>query len=152
MYGCESWTIKKAEHWRIEAFELWCWRQLLRVPWREIQPVHPKRNESWISMGRTDAEAETSILWPPDEKNWLIWKDLEANLTQMSVMSTIFSVMETRNPRSSCQQGLFLVRPLFMTCRWLPSHCVLTWLFLCACACMQKMGTHILFLEGHESS
>ena len=45
MYGCESWTIKKAEHQRIAAFELWCWRRLLRVPWKEIQPVHPKGNQ-----------------------------------------------------------------------------------------------------------
>ena len=77
-YGCESWTIKKAEHWRIDAFELWCWRRLLRVPWTpplgEIQPVHPKGNQSWIFFGRTDPEAETPILWPPDGKNWLIWK------------------------------------------------------------------------------
>ena len=69
MYGCESWTIKKAECWRIDAFELWCWRRLL-----EIQSVHPKGNQSWIFMGRTDAEAETPILWPPDTKNWLIRK------------------------------------------------------------------------------
>ena len=48
MYGCESWTIKKAEHQRIDAFELWCWRRLLRVPWspKEVQPVHPKGNQS----------------------------------------------------------------------------------------------------------
>ena len=73
MYGCESWTIKKAEHWRI-AFELWCWRRLLRVC-KEIQPVNPKRNnQSWIFIGWTDAEAETPILWPPDAKNWHIWK------------------------------------------------------------------------------
>ena len=79
MYGCESWTIKKAEHWRIDAFELWCWTGLLRVPWsKEIQPVHPKGNQSWISIGRTDAEAETPILWPPDVKSWLIWKDADA--------------------------------------------------------------------------
>ena len=45
---------------------------------REIQPVHPKRNQSWIFIGRTDAEAETLILWPPDVKNWLIWKDPDA--------------------------------------------------------------------------
>ena len=47
-YGCKSWTIKKAEHQRIDAFELWCWRRLLRVPWTawEIQPVHPKGNQS----------------------------------------------------------------------------------------------------------
>ena len=70
-YGCESWTIKKAEHGRTDAFELWCWRRLLRVPWKEIQPVHPERNQSWIFIGRTDAEAETPKLWPPDAKNWL---------------------------------------------------------------------------------
>ena len=67
MYGCESWTIKKAERRRIDAFELWCWRRLLRVPWnaRRIQPVHPKGHQSWVFIGRTDAEAETPILWPP---------------------------------------------------------------------------------------
>ena len=156
MYGCESWTIKKAEHWRIDAFELWCWRRLLKVPWSAIRSnplqysclenpmdggawkavvhavaegrmrlsiftftfhlhalekemaahsgvlawripgtgepggllsvgshrvgndwsdlaavavvVHPKGNQSWIFIGRTDAEAETPILWPPDVK------------------------------------------------------------------------------------
>ena len=80
MYGCESWTIKTAEHQRIDAFELWCWRRLLRVPWtaRKIQPVNPKGNQSWIFIGRTDAEAETPILWPPDAKTWLIWKDPDA--------------------------------------------------------------------------
>ena len=45
---------------------------------KEIQPIHPKGNQSWIFIGRTDAEAETPILWPPDVKNWLIWKDLDA--------------------------------------------------------------------------
>ena len=81
MYECESWTIKKAEHWRTDAFELWCWRRLLRCPctdYREIQPVHPKGNQSWIFIGRTDAEAETSILWLPNAKNWLIGKDPDA--------------------------------------------------------------------------
>ena len=76
-----SWTIKKAEHWRTDAFELWCWRRFLRVFSRlasplnckEIQPVHPKGNQSWIFIGRTDAEAETPIFWLPDAKNWLIW-------------------------------------------------------------------------------
>ena len=80
MYGCESWTMKKAEHWRIDAFELWCWRRLFESPLdcREIQPVNPKGDQSWIFIGRTDAEAETPILWPPDAKNWLIWKDPDA--------------------------------------------------------------------------
>ena len=59
---------------------MWCWRRLLRVSWtaREIQPVHPKGNQSWILTGRTDAEAKTPILWSPDAKNWFIWKDPDA--------------------------------------------------------------------------
>ena len=72
MCGCESWTIKKAERRRIDAFELWCWRRLLRVPWRdckEIQPVHPKGDQSWVFIGRTVFEAESPILWPPDAKS-----------------------------------------------------------------------------------
>ena len=78
MYGCESWTIKKAEHWRIDAFKLWCWKRLLRpLDCKEIQPVHPK-DQSWVFTGRTDVEAETPILWPPDMKSWLIWKDPDA--------------------------------------------------------------------------
>ena len=72
MYGCESWSINKAECWRTDAFELWCWRRLLRVPWtirKEIKAVHPKGNQSWTFIGRTDAEAEAPILWPPDAKS-----------------------------------------------------------------------------------
>ena len=79
MYGCESWTTKKAEHWRIGAFELWCWRRFLRVlDCKEIQPVHPKADQSWVFTGRTDVEAEIPILWPPDAKSWLIGKDPDA--------------------------------------------------------------------------
>ena len=74
MYGHESWTIKKAECQRVDAFELWCWRRLLRVPWTARRSIHPKGDQSWIFMGRTDAEAETPILWPPDVKNWLTGK------------------------------------------------------------------------------
>ena len=71
MYGYESWTIKKAEHWRIDAFELWCWRRLFESPLdcKEIQPVHPKGDQSWVFIERTDVEAETPILWPPDAKS-----------------------------------------------------------------------------------
>ena len=62
MYGCESWTIKKIEGQRIDAFELWCWRRLLRdLDCKEIQPVHPKGYQSWVFIGRTDIGAETSI-------------------------------------------------------------------------------------------
>ena len=77
MYGCESWTVKKAERQRIDAFELWCWKKTLESPLdcKEIQPVHPKENPPWIFIGRTDAKAETAILWPPDVKSWLIWKN-----------------------------------------------------------------------------
>ena len=79
MYGCESRTIKKAEHQRIDAFQLWCWRRLLRVPWtaRKSNQSILKENQSWILTGRTDADAkaEAPIRWPPDMKSWLIRKD-----------------------------------------------------------------------------
>ena len=77
MYGCESWTIKKAENW-------YFWTVLLErtlespLDCKEIQPVNPKGNQSWIFIGRTDVQAETPILWPPDAKNWLIGKDPDA--------------------------------------------------------------------------
>ena len=105
MYECEIWTIKKAEHQRIDIFELWCyghvwmWELDYKESWepsnwcfwtvllektlespldcKEIQPVHPK-DQSWVSTGRTDAEVKTPILWPPDAKSWLIWKDPDA--------------------------------------------------------------------------
>ena len=70
MYGCESWTIKKAECRRIDAFELWCWRRLLSpLDCKEIQPVHSKGDWSWVFFGRNDAEAETPVLWPPHVKS-----------------------------------------------------------------------------------
>ena len=76
MNGCDSWTIKKAERWRVDAFELWCWRRLLRVPLdcKEIKPVNPKGNQPWTFTGGTDAVAEATILWLPDMKNQLIGK------------------------------------------------------------------------------
>ena len=70
MYGCESWTIMKAEHGRINAFELWCWRRLLKVPCtarRSIQSI--LKDHFWVFIGRTDVEAETPIFWPPDVKS-----------------------------------------------------------------------------------
>ena len=76
MYGCEGWSIKKALCQRIDAFELYCWRRFLRpLDCKEIHPANPKGNQSWLFIGRIDAEAETLILWPPDVKNWLLWKD-----------------------------------------------------------------------------
>ena len=70
MYGCESWTVKKAECRRIDAFELWCWRRLLRVPWtarRSNQSILGV--QSWVFFGSTDVEAETPLLWPPHAKS-----------------------------------------------------------------------------------
>ena len=78
-YRCESWIIKKAECGQIDAFELCCWRRLKSpLVCEEIQPVHPKGNQSCIFIGRTVFEVETPILWPPDVKNWLLWKDPDA--------------------------------------------------------------------------
>ena len=77
--GCESWTVKKAEHQKIDAFELWCWRRLESpLDCKEIEPVHPKGDQSWVFIGRTDTEAEIPILWPPDVKSCLIGKDSDA--------------------------------------------------------------------------
>ena len=80
MYGCESWTIEKAECWRIGAFELWCWRGHLRVPWtaRRCNQSILKISPGCSFIGRTDVEAETPVLWPPDRKSWLTGKDPDA--------------------------------------------------------------------------
>ena len=69
MHGCESWTIKKAEHQRTDVFELWCFRRLMSPLDCKIKPVHPKRDQFWVFIGRADAKAETPIFWPPDVKN-----------------------------------------------------------------------------------
>ena len=80
MYGCESWTIKKAEHWRIDAFELWCWRRLLRVPWTGsiskqsiLKGISPQYSLEGLLL-----KLKLPILWPPDGKKWLIGKDPDA--------------------------------------------------------------------------
>ena len=71
MYGCASWTVKKAEHQRIDAFELWLLEKTLESPLdcKEIQPVHSKGDQSWVFIGRSDAKAETPVLWPPYAKS-----------------------------------------------------------------------------------
>src|SRR5574340_686181 len=70
MYGCESWTVKKVERRRIDAFELWCWRRLESpLDCKEIQPVHSEGDQPWDFFGRNDAKAETPVLWPPDRKS-----------------------------------------------------------------------------------
>ena len=69
MYGYESWTVKKAEHQRIDAFELWCWRRLLRVPWTARRSNQSILKEINPFFGRNDAKAETPVLWPPHVKS-----------------------------------------------------------------------------------
>ena len=80
MYGHESWTIKKSEHQRIDAFELWCSRRLLRVPWtsrRSNQSILKEISPEYSLEGLM-LKLKIPILWPPDVKNWLIWKDPDA--------------------------------------------------------------------------
>ena len=70
MCGCESWIIKKAEHQRIDSFELWCWRRLLSpLDCKEIQLVHSEGDQPWDLFGGNDAKAETPVLWPPHAKS-----------------------------------------------------------------------------------
>ena len=76
MYGCESWTIKKAEHWRIDAFELWSWRRLLRIPWTAkrsnqciLKEISPRCSLEGLMLKLKP------IFWTPDANSWLIWKD-----------------------------------------------------------------------------
>ena len=76
IYRCESWTIKNADHRRIDAFELWCWRAFLRVPWTARRSNQSILKE--VSLGRTDAEVKALILWLPNMKSQLIGKDSEA--------------------------------------------------------------------------
>ena len=79
MYGCNSWTVKKTEHHKIDAFKLWCWRRLLRVPWtarRSNQSILKEISPGYF--GRNDANAEAPVLWPPHVKSWLIGKDSDA--------------------------------------------------------------------------
>ena len=70
VYGCENWTVKKAKHRIIDAFELWCWRRLLSpLDCEEIQPVHSEGDQPWVFFGRNDVKAETPVLWPPHAKS-----------------------------------------------------------------------------------
>ena len=80
MYRCECWSMRKVEHQSVDVFELWCWRRLLRVPWtarRSSQSILKEINPE-IFIGRTDAEAEAPILWPPDVNSQLTIKDPDA--------------------------------------------------------------------------
>ena len=92
IYWCESCTIKKAECWRTDAFQLWYWRRLESpLDGKEIKPVNLKGNQSWIYIGRTDAEAEAPTLWPPDAKSLFIesvsdagkdWRQVEKGMAE----------------------------------------------------------------------
>ena len=116
MYGCESWTIKKAESWRIDAFELWCWRRLLRVPWM-----------AWRSsqiIGWTDAEAETLILWPLYMQNWLIWKDPNAG-------------NDLRQEKGSTEDESWMISPTRWTWVWVSSR---SWWWTGKPGTLQAMG------------
>ena len=79
MYQCESWTVKKAECQRLDAFKLWLEKAVeSTLDSKEIQPVHPKGDQPWIFIGMTHAEAEAPVLWPLNAKSWLIGKDPDA--------------------------------------------------------------------------
>ena len=101
MYGCQSCIIKKAERWRIDGFELWCWRRLLRVPWTaEIQPVRPKGNQSWIFTGRTDAE--TPILWNRPQLRQNIKTLNQATLSHIPFLLFLWPWRQVSNGFSRC--------------------------------------------------
>ena len=98
MYGCESWTIKKVECWRIDAFELWCWRRLESpVDSKEIKPVNLIGNQSKIFFGKTQAEA--LVLWPPEMKSWLVRKDPNAGTDwrQEKGMRWLYGITDSMN-------------------------------------------------------
>ena len=80
MYGSESWTVKKAEHWRIDAFGAVMLEKTLESPLdcKEIQPVHSKGVQPWVFFGRNDAKAETPVFWPPHAKSWYFGKDSDS--------------------------------------------------------------------------
>ena len=108
MYGCDSWTPKKAEHWSIVASALCCWKRLESpLNCKEIQPIHPKGDQFWVSIGRTDVEAETPTLWPPDAKSWLIWKDPDAgrDFGQEEKGTTEDEMVEWHHRLNGCEFG-----------------------------------------------
>ena len=91
-YRFESWTMKKAECKRIDSFKWWCWRRLLTLDSKEIKPVSPKRNQPWIFIVSTAAEAEAPILWPPDAKSQLMLGKIEGKWRGQQRMRWLHSI------------------------------------------------------------
>ena len=115
-YGCESWTTNKAERWRTDAFKLWCWRRLLRVPWTA------RSNQPWILVGRTEAKAETPVFWSFHGNSWLIGKvpDAGKDLAQQKrcqrMRRLLASLMQWHEPGQTSgdgegQEGLLCCSP-----------------------------------------
>ena len=110
MYSCESWTIKKAEHQRIDAFELWCWRRLLRVPWKargSNQSILTEINVEYSLEGLVDAEAEVPVFWPSDANSQLIGKDPNAgkDRRQKEKRATEDEIVRWHHQFNGCEYG-----------------------------------------------
>ena len=109
MYGFKSWTIKKTEHWRTDAFKLWCWRKLFESSLDcKIRPVNPEGNQPWVFIGWTVGEAKDPILWPPVSKSWLIgkkktwfWERLKAKEEGGQRMRCLESITDSMNMKMS---------------------------------------------------
>ena len=127
MYGCESWTIKKAERWCF-----WTVEKTLEssLDCKEIQPVYPKGNQSWIFIGRNDVEAEAPILWPPHAKSWLIGKDSDAGRD-----------LGARGERDDRGWDGWMASPTWWTWAWVSSG---SWWLTGRLGMLQSMGLQIV--------
>ena len=127
-YGCESWTKKKVECRRIDAFELWCWRRFWAyLGQQEIQPVHPKGNQSWIFLGRTEAKAETPLLWP------MMWR------TDSLEKALMLGMIEGRRKVDSGGWDGWMASPTLWTWVWVSSG---SWWWTGRPGMLQSMGSN----------